>query len=534
MLRDKNFYLRGLVTILLVGSLFGLAAISRVNAAPASQPVAQDLPTDTPLTPTFTKSPTLTETPTYTSTPSVTPTFTLTPTATHTLTITATYTTTSTHTITPTSTITTIHTVTPTSTITRTHTVTPTATITPGIINTPTAPNHLVISEFRTVGPLGANDEFVEIYNPTGAAVSISGWTILKSSSCGTSVQTLATITSGTILQPGQHYLLAASGSNSSITDADQTFSPGIANDGGLALYSTSGLTIDQVGMCATTYFREGTILSPLTGTSDQSYERKPGGETSCVDTTNNAGDFALISPASPLNHNSPEVMCAGVVLSTLTFTPTWTLTRTPTRAPTAIPQPVVLNEILPHPRSDWNGDGTANVGDEYVEIINVSTAAVNVANWKLDTGIGSPKTFTLPAITLQPRQIAFFFSSQTGLSISSGGSTVRLLKSSGAIADAYTYSAVDRADRTWCRQPDGSGKWGYICLPSPGRPNIFLDLGTPGVPAGNTSVCFLDNTASQSTILAECGSFDAGIAANPGEKLFWLQSRWKWDTFVE
>jgi hypothetical protein len=503
MLRDKNFYLRGLVTLLLVGSLFGLEAINRVDAAPVNQPAAQDtlpLPTVTPITPTYTGSPTPTETPTDTSTPTNTPTFTLVPTTTQTFTIT------------------------PTSNITPTFTATP-----------PPPPNHIVISEFRTNVPFGVYDQFVELYNPTGAAVNIGTWNIYTSSTCGAIVQLLVTITYGTILQPGQHFLLASISSKPSITNADQTFpfSPGIANDGGLALYNSFG-PIDQVGMCINTSFHEGTTLAPLTGTSDQSYERKPGGPTACMDTSNNFNDFELTSPATPLNHNSPIVMCAGVVLSTPTKMPSPTLTRTRTPAPTAIPQPVVMNEILPHPRSDWNGDGTANVGDEYVEIINVSTAAVNVANWKLDTGIGSLKTFTLPAITLQPRQIAFFFSSQTGLSFSNGGDTVRLLKSSGAIADAFTYPAVDRADRTWCRQPDGTGKWGYVCLPSPGRPNIFLDIGTPGVPVGNTSVCFLDNTAAQSTILAECGSFDAGIAANPGEKLFWLQSHWKWDTFVE
>jgi hypothetical protein len=498
MLRDKNFYLRGLVSILLVGSLFGLKAINRVDAAPANLSVPQALPADTSITPTFTESPTQTETPTDTSTPTNSPTFTLIPTS------------------------------------TQTFTITPTFSITPTFTATPTAPNHIVISEFRTIGPLGGDDEFVELYNPTGAAVSIGGWSLLRSDSCALTSQTLAIITSGIVLQPGQHYLLAASGSTSSITNADQTFSPGIANDGGLALYNSSSGYVDQVGMCLNTGFHEGTPLSALTIPTNQSYERKPGGPTACVDTSNNANDFRLTSPATPLNHNSPAVMCAGVVLSTPTKTPSPTLTRTRTPAPTAIPQPVVLNEILPHPRSDWNGDGTANVGDEYVEIINVSTTAVTVANWKLDTGIGSLKTFTLPAITLQPRQIAFFFSSQTGLSLSNGGGTVRLIKSSGLIADAYTYTAVDRADRTWCRQPDGNGKWGYVCLPSPGRPNIFLDIGTPGVPVGNTSVCFLDNTAARSTILAECGSFDAGIAANPGEKLFWLQSHWKWDTFVE
>jgi len=193
MLRDKSFYLRSLVAIMLVGSLFGLAAISRVSAAPASRPMADDtLPTDTP---------TPTETPTNTVTPSATSTFILTPTNTQ------------------------------TSTITETPTIAPTSSITPTFTATPTAPNHLVISKFRTVGPLGLSDEFVELYNPTGAAVNIGYWMIRNSSSCGSIVQTLATIYYGTILQPGQHYLLAASGS-SSITIADQIFSPGIANDG--------------------------------------------------------------------------------------------------------------------------------------------------------------------------------------------------------------------------------------------------------------------------------------------------------------
>ena len=379
---------------------------------------------------------------------------------------------------------------------------------------------------------MGADDELVELFNPTGAAVNIGGWLIRKSSACGTSLQTLVTISSGTILQPGQHYLLAASGSNSSITNADQTFSPGIADDGGLALVN-SGLTIDQVGMCTDTYYREGNVLQPLSGTSNQSYDRKPGGDTACYDTNDNASDFVR-SAANPHNQDSQAVMCAGVILSSPTHTPTRTLTGTPTRGPTAIPAEVVLNEFLPHPHSDWNGDGTANVGDEYIEIINLGTIAINVKNWKLDTGTGSSKTFSLPDITLQPRQIAAFFGSQTGLSLSDGGATVRLLKPDGYIEDAYTYPVVELADWTWCRLPDGTGVWGFTCRPSPDRPNIFLNTPTPGTIPGGSSICLQGNTIPQSMIMAECGNFGAGIANNPGEQLFWLPTRWKWAIFVE
>jgi len=32
----------------------------------------------------------------------------------------------------------------------------------------------------------------------------------------------------------------------------------------------------------------------------------------------------------------------------------------------------VVINEILPRPGSDWNGDGQINNGDEFIEVENL------------------------------------------------------------------------------------------------------------------------------------------------------------------
>jgi hypothetical protein len=492
MLRDLAFKLHLFLTALLVGDLLAINTLSPVGAAPEKNR-AQDggtitLPTDKPVLLTDTLTPSPTPTPTDTKTPTDTP----------------------------------------------TSTFTPTLTFTP--THTPTAPGHIAISEFRTNGPYGAYDEFVELYNPTGAAVNLSSWQIRKSAACGAAVLApLVTIYYGVILQPGQHYLLAAVYPYSSISSEDQIFTPGIDDNGGLALVNSGGSIIDQVGMCDGTYYHEGNTLVALSGSSDQSYERKPGGETACYDTKDNASDFTLISPSTPLNHLSPAVRCNGVKLASATPTPTRTATRTPTRAPTAIPQQIVLNEFLPRPHSDWNGDGKANVGDEYIEIINLSTLAINVKNWRLDTGTDSNTTYTLPDMTLQPRQIAKFFRTLTGLALSDGGGTVRLLKPSGFIADAYTYPVVERADRAWCRQPDGNGEWGFVCLPSPGRPNIFLNASQqPGTQTGNLSVCLLENTIPKSITLAECGNLGSGMATNTGEMLFWLESRWKWDVFVE
>jgi hypothetical protein len=400
---------------------------------------------------------------------------------------------------------------------------------------TPNAPTHLVISEFRSRGPLGANDEFIEIYNPYAGQVIIGSWTIRASSGCSTSVTTLVTIPASTILKPGQHYLVAAAGS--SVADfADMTFTPGIDDNGGVGLFNFSSTVQDIAGMCATTTFREGNSLSPLLQENEllnQSYERKPAGAANCYDTNDNANDFALIHPADPQNSASPIVMCPGVIAFTPTFTPTRSPTRTPTRAPTTVPGNVVLNEFLPHPRTDWNGDGMTNTGDEYIEIINMGTVSINVANWKLDNGAGSANVYTLPVLTLLPRQIAVFYHADTGIGLLDVGSSVRLLKSDGRTADIYNYPLVTEADRTWCRLPDGNGAWGFVCIPTPERPNEAAKSGSPGAGEVPGSIC-IKNLAPETVLTAECNSPGGKMWNAGGNGEIWLKSRLKFGVFVE
>src|SRR5512132_2805917 len=64
----------------------------------------------------------------------------------------------------------------------------------------------VVISEFRVRGPNGGNDEFIELYNLSAAAVDIGGWKVNGSNAAGIT-GTRATITPGTVLPAGAHYL---------------------------------------------------------------------------------------------------------------------------------------------------------------------------------------------------------------------------------------------------------------------------------------------------------------------------------------
>jgi hypothetical protein len=178
--------------------------------------------------------------------------------------------------------------------------------------------DHIVISELRSRGPAGASDEFIELFNPTDSSVNIGNWKVLRSNSAGTTnLQVI--ITAGTILTSGQHYLVAngAAGGYSGSVAADQTYTVGFTDDGGIGLLLPNNTIVDQVGMSAGSTFKEGTTLTPMTaaqGTAGNSYKRASSG---CQDTDNNAADFTLSTPSDPQNHTTSAATPCPVVSAT-------------------------------------------------------------------------------------------------------------------------------------------------------------------------------------------------------------------------
>ena len=182
----------------------------------------------------------------------------------------------------------------------------------------------LVISEFRTRGPVGGNDEFVEIYNPTTTTLYIGGLKIRASSDAGVTSDRV-TITAGTTLGPGCHYLIAnntASTGYSGVTAPNQTYGTGITDYGGIAITRNNGTTIiDQVGMSAGSTYKEGTPLTPLVASvNEQSYERKPGGAFgNGTDTNDNSADF--FHNASSSNPQNSSSGCVDVTSADVSIT---------------------------------------------------------------------------------------------------------------------------------------------------------------------------------------------------------------------
>ncbi|HEY5883056.1 MAG TPA: hypothetical protein VIT88_00130 [Pyrinomonadaceae bacterium] len=185
----------------------------------------------------------------------------------------------------------------------------------------------LIISEFRVRGPNGANDEFIEIYNNSGAdhtvtAASGTGYGVAASD--GT---TRCSIPNGTVIPNRGHYLCVNSvgyslasypAGNGTTATGDATYTTNIPDNAGIAIFNnnTGGGSyvlanrMDAVGSTseANTTYKEGTGYPALTPFSiDYSFYRDNCGKSGSIttfglcplstpkDTNNNAADFIFV-----------------------------------------------------------------------------------------------------------------------------------------------------------------------------------------------------------------------------------------------
>jgi hypothetical protein len=204
--------------------------------------------------------------------------------------------------------------------------MTPTAT---GTITAASTPGTVLISEVRTSGPGGTNDDFVELYNNTDAPIDISNFALVKSGAACTSAPiVVAVIPAATTLPARGHYLIAGSAYSLATTatpDLTLLVTDDIEDDRNLALFDTAtpanfstATRRDAVGFGANTaancaLLLEGTNLPPAGGsTSEYSFVRKL---TTGLpkDTNDNAADFMLVSttPAQPVGSNLSALLGA-------------------------------------------------------------------------------------------------------------------------------------------------------------------------------------------------------------------------------
>jgi hypothetical protein len=187
------------------------------------------------------------------------------------------------------------------------------------------AAGQLLISEFRVRGPNGANDEFIEIYNNSGADHTVAGagtgYGIAASDGVARCV-----IPNGTVIPNRGHYLCVNSvgyslasypAGNGTTATGDATYTTDIPDNAGIAIFNTSVAVdfilanrLDAVGSTseANTLYKEGTGYPALTPFSiNYSFYRDMCGKGGSIttmgpctistpqDTDNNAADFVFV-----------------------------------------------------------------------------------------------------------------------------------------------------------------------------------------------------------------------------------------------
>ncbi|MFD1116897.1 lamin tail domain-containing protein, partial [Sphaerisporangium aureirubrum] len=213
-------------------------------------------------------------------------------------------------------------------------------------------PGTVVISQvYGGGGNSGApfTNDFVELFNRSGSAVSLDGWSVQYASATGTGAFASNKVNLSGSLAPGQYHLVQlAPGATPS------TPLPTPDTTGNLALSGTAGkvalvrsadglacnggsipCTAEQLALIAdlvgygNANFSEGTPAPALTNSTAAIR-----GEQGCTDTDTNSADFTASAPA-PRNTATTPAPCGGEPTETPTPTPTPTASPTPSPTPT-------------------------------------------------------------------------------------------------------------------------------------------------------------------------------------------------------
>jgi hypothetical protein len=301
----------------------------------------------------------------------------------------------------------------------------------------------LLVSEVLFDPLLSGNDaaeEWVEVYNPTDSPASLSGWAIGDAAAWDVLPPLVLPPRGFAVIAAGAGVVarLAADGVTA-VAVADGRLGNGLANGGDLVrLRGPTGAPADAVS-----YGLNLDAFDPAVpiGPPGSSIERLPPEQDS-----DSAEDWWPQLAPSPGR--------AG-------------------RRHTGPPR-VRINELLPAPaRRDWDGNGSADHTDEWVELFNAGDIPVDLARWELVRGEGEGWSFRLaPGTTMAPRGFRVITRAESGLALANGSDTLRLRRDDGVEADRVRWERGPGADRSLSRTVDGAGEWTDAYAVTPGGPN--------------------------------------------------------------
>ncbi len=202
---------------------------------------------------------------------------------------------------------------------------------------------------------------------------------------------------------------------------------------------------------------------------------------------------LVIIPPPTPTPTRTP------LPTRTPTLTPTPTITLTPTNTPTKTPLPaLVINEFQadPHPSlGDANGDGLVSLlGDEFIEIVNITGAAADLSGWQIRNIIGVRHIFSPGTHLANGCGVVVFgggtpagdfghmlvqTASSGSLELINRADTIQLLDAAGNNVATVSYGAEGEEDQSLTRLPDLTGETWVLHSQAAGSGGALYSPGT-------------------------------------------------------
>ena len=301
---------------------------------------------------------------------------------------------------------------------------------------------HLLISQIKIAGET-STDEFVEIFNPTEAAVSIADWKLVKKTSSGSQSNLVSGFAAGTVLGPHKYFLITHKTGYLGGVTADTTYSGlsySVAANNTVSLLDNNGAIIDKIGFGEAGDFEGAPTLNPEAG---QSLKRKGWENSLPEDTNNNQADFT-VGASSPRNSSYGGVYTPPAQEQSSTTTPP--SLSIPRPLGTEVPRggdsvgvnfetgQLLINEVYP----------VADTGEkEWIELYNPGSATVSLDGWTMEDArdliaslYGTISKYSTWEIT--PSRL------------NNDGDTVKLKSPNGQIIDIISYGKMSSSTSAW------------------------------------------------------------------------------------
>jgi hypothetical protein len=329
-------------------------------------------------------------------------------------------------------------------------------------------PGGLVISQIQISGPAGANDEFIEIYNPTDQAINLEGWSLQYKSTSGSFPLVSKKNLHGFSLESGRHYLIAhndyAGTPSSDLSYSSFSLSGAVS---GATVFLSEG--VDYVSGINDPIISDRVAYGTGVGNAPEGLAAilpEPGKSLFRIsDSGDNATDFE-IRTASPRNsffesatEENPDESGSDTEESP-----------SDEEDPQIIhPEGIIISEIMANP------EGT-DTGEEWVELYNSATSTIDLKDWILDD-LGTndeigPSAYKIPAASIDAGSYLTITIPAGKFSLNNSSlDAVRLYWPDSVLASKLEYSGQVKDEQTWCRI-NASYQW---CLATPNAENEKL-----------------------------------------------------------